>query len=165
MLPIILNAFPISGSIFQIRESCFQLMAVNNRSQSSLIFMAVLPNFGTQIHHNLKIYGLNFQFLEGKSMNPKFAGIWITCVTKCKQLQYFEFSISNLLILPAIYMKIFLIECLTQRWTLIYTFSDDFFIDSLTEHNIKTNRDNKTSVALETNFIFIIINLSTHENV
>ena len=140
-------------------------MEVNCHSHSVAIFMTGLPNFGSIIQYTPEIHGLKFQFLEGKSMNPKFAGIWITCVTKCKQLQYFEFSISNLLILPAIYMKIFLIECLTQRWTLIYTFSDDFFIDSLTEHNIKTNRDNNTSVALETNFIFIIINLSTHENV
>ena len=62
LLPIFLNAFPISGSTFQIHESCFQLMAVNNRSQSSLIFMAVLPNFGTQIHHNPEIHGLDFQF-------------------------------------------------------------------------------------------------------
>ena len=58
----ILNAFPISGSIFQIHESCFQLMAVNNHSQSSLIFMAVLPNFGTQIHHTPEIHRLDFQF-------------------------------------------------------------------------------------------------------
>ena len=68
MLPIFLNAFPISGSIFQIHESCFQLTALNNHSQSSLIFMAGLPNFGIQIHHNPEIHGLNFQFFLKKEL-------------------------------------------------------------------------------------------------
>ena len=92
---------------------------------------------------------LTSNFWKASPWNPKFAGIWVPCVIKSKQLQYFEFWTDNLWILPALYMKTFFTESLTQCWTLI-TFIDNFwngFVDffSLTEHNLKlkTNWDSK----------------------
>ena len=64
------NAFPISGSIFQIHESCFQLMEANVHSQCSPIFMTGLPNFGIQIHHNPEIHRLDFQFFKKRNYFP-----------------------------------------------------------------------------------------------
>ena len=51
---------------------CFQWLEVNAHIHL-VLFMTGLPNFGTQIHHNPEIHGLNFQFLEGNSIESR---IW-----------------------------------------------------------------------------------------
>ena len=91
---------------------------------------------------------LTSNFWKTSPWNPKFEGIWVPCVIKSKQLQYFQFWTDNLWILPALYMKTFFTESLTQCWTLI-TFIDNFwngFVDfslSLDNLKLRTNRDKK----------------------
>ena len=74
---------------------------------------------------------LTSNFWKASPWNPNFAGISVPCVIKSKQLQCFEFWIANLWILPAIYIKTFFTESLTQCWTLI-TFID-FFLSHWTQ--------------------------------
>ena len=91
---------------------------------------------------------LTSNFWKTSPWNPKFEGIWVLCVIKSKQLQYFEFLTENLWILPALYMKTFFTERWhnVEHWLLLLIISEmDLLIFSLSLNNLKlrTNRDKK----------------------